>query len=311
MEKTNLLNSYKGARSTLLAIIIFSVVNCFMLLMDLGYTFLYSTITPQLAIIFAKEVFSGFTSVIVIVMFAFIPIVLYLISYLLSNKEWKWMLVSTILFGVDILVFAIFFLTYGFESNIILDIIFEAVIMFSLVSGTIAGKKLNNDFEEEITFNPATEIGEDAEGEKIKVYSYDKQYAKKNKANKTALLVLSFVGLMVLMVIVIVLLIPIFKDNVLLLLAVVYGLLIAYIVWILKLSPFFNAKNYQYFLKDGAICRNTVINKINGPIEILTDLKVESTKEDSYICSFQRSENKRKKLIIPKSYPEIEDILKY
>lgn len=311
MEKTNLLNSYKGARSTLLAIIIFSVVNCFMLLMDLGYTFLYSTITPQLAIIFAKEVFRGFTSILVIVMFAIVPIVLYLISYLLSNKEWKWMLVSTILFGIDILVFAIFFLTYGFESNIIIDIIFEAVIMFSLVSGTIAGKKLNNDFEEEITFNPATEIAEDAEGEKIKVYSYDKQYAKSNKANKAALLLLSFLGLMALMVVVIVLLIPILKDNSLLLLAVIYGLLIAYLVWIFKLSPFFGAKNYQYFLKDGEICRNTVINKINGPIEVLYDLKVESTKEDSYICSFQKSENKRKKLIIPKCYPEIEDILKY
>ena len=74
----------------------------------------------------------------------------------------------------------------------------------------------------------------------------------------------------------------IFKDNVYYCF-VVYGLLIAYIVWILKLSPFFMLKTISTF-KGWRMYRNTAINKINGPIEIL---KVESTKEDSYICSFK------------------------
>lgn len=311
MEKMNLLNTYKGARSTLLAIIIFSVLNCFMLFFEMGYTFLYSMITPQLALIFAKHVFRGFTSVIVVVMFAVVPIALYTISYLLSNKDWKWMRVATILFGTDILVFIGYFFVFGFEGSFIIDILFEGLIMFNLARGTIAGKKLNNDFEvEEIVIENTNVTGEEGEETRVKIYSYDKQFAKKNKADKNLMLILSVFALFGLMFVMIFILTNI-KINPGLMILIIYGLLIAYIVWVVKMSPFLNAKNFQYFKKDGIVCRNTIIGGMNGVIQPFKDLRVESTGEDRFVCSYQQKENKRKNLVIPNSYPDIEEILKY
>ncbi|MDI9539865.1 MAG: hypothetical protein QM204_00095 [Bacillota bacterium] len=311
MEKMNLLNNYRGARSTLLAIIVFSVLNCVMLLLEMGYTFLYSMITPQVAIIFAKVFFRGFTSVIIVVMFAIVPIVLYLISYLLSNKDWKWMKVATILFGTDILVMIGFFIFYGFDSSFILDVLFEGLIMFNLVRGTIAGKKLNNDFEvEEIIIENATEVDKDGEVTKVKIYSYNKEYAKKNKAHKNWMVIVSVLVFFLSMFVLASLLNSIFKNNVFLMFIIMYGLLIGYVVWIVKMSPFLNAKNFQYFKKDGIVCRNTVINGMNGVIMPFEDLKVEIKKEDSYICSYQKKENKRKNLVIPDAYPDLDEILK-
>ncbi|HPW54079.1 MAG TPA: hypothetical protein PK631_06850, partial [Erysipelotrichaceae bacterium] len=175
-----------------------------------------------------------------------------------------------------------------------------------------AGKKLNNDFEvEEIIIDSAAneeETGEDGEVKKVKIYSYDKQYANKNKANKNGLVYLSVLGLMAAMVVLIVFLTTLFKNNVLMILIVVYGLLAVYIVMIVKLSPYLSAKSFQYFKKDGVIYRNSTAN---GIVQALNDLRVESTTEDSFICSYQKKENQRKKLIIPNSYPGLEEILKY
>jgi hypothetical protein len=176
MEKINLVNRYKSARSTLIAVIVFSIINCFLLLVESDYSFLYSTITPQLAIVFAKYVFSGFTSLVVIVMFGFVPLILYGIAYLLSDKDWKWLRVATILFAIDIVVYIFYFINFGFQPSNIIDVIFEGIIMVSLVGGTIAGKELNNDFEvEEIHLSQPGEVqGESSEETRIKVYNYDK-----------------------------------------------------------------------------------------------------------------------------------------
>ncbi len=307
MEKMNLLNNYKSARSSLLAVIIFSVLNCFMLYFDMGYTFLYSMITPQLALIFAKQVFRGFTSVIVVVMFAIVPIALYTISYLLSNKDWKWLRVGTVLFATDILVFIGFFLKFGFDSSFILSIIFEGLIMFNLVRGTMAGKDLNNDFEvEEIVVGNTATAAEGSEETRVKIYSYDKEYAAKNSANKTLLVIGSFVIFILVMFVLTFLLNNIFKGNVFLMFVLLYGLLIGYAVWIVKMSPFIYAKNYQFFKKDGVVYRNYTVNNM---IQSFADLKLEETGKDRFVCSYQKKEDKRKKLIIPNAYPDIEEIL--
>ena len=196
-----------------------------------GIHFSVFSVTPQVAIIFAKVFFRGFTSVIIVVMFAIVPIVLYLISYLLSNKDWKWMKVATILFGTDILVMIGFFIFYGFDSSFILDVLFEGLIMFNLVRGTIAGKKLNNDFEvEEIIIENATEVDKDGEVTKVKIYSYNKEYAKKNKAHKNWMVIVSVLVFFLSMFVLASLLNSIFKNNVFLMFIIMYGLLIGYVV---------------------------------------------------------------------------------
>jgi hypothetical protein len=50
---------------------------------------------------------------------------------------------------------------------------------------------------------------------------------------------------------------------------------------------------------------------MNGVIQPFKDLRVESASEDRFVCSYQQKENKRKNLVIPNSYPDIDEILKY
>ncbi len=315
MEKMNLLNSYKSARSSLLSAIIFSVLNCFMLYFNMDYYFLYSMITPRLAIAFSKYVFRGFSSLMIIVMFAIVPLVLYIISYLLSEKDWKWLRVGTILFASDIVVFIGFFLIYGFEPSYIIDIVFEAVIMFILVKGVLAGKELNNDFEvEEIVFEKPVEEGELVEGEvvesdqsnAVRVYKYDRELAKNNKTNKTLLVVGSFVATMGLLTVLMVVLNKTLNTHPMLMVVIIYGILIVYIVWVVKLSPFLYAKNYTFFKKDGVVYRTLTTS---GYIQGFEDVFVEGVSEDRYVCSYKHKTGKRKELIIPKCYRGIEDIL--
>ena len=83
--------------------------------------------------------FSQFADVIgfIFIAIAVIGIVLYLMCWLFSKKRRGWLVVALVLFSLDTA-----FLLLNFEIGVIVDVLFHGYIIYSLVTGVIASKKL-------------------------------------------------------------------------------------------------------------------------------------------------------------------------
>lgn len=313
MDKYVSLSSYKGGRSCLITVIILSTINLFLGLLESNVSFLYSIFLPQLAVSIGKYNFTGLESALVIVLFAIIPIILLAICYLLSKKDWKWLLVATVIMGIDILILLAYNLLIYFEVSFLVNYTFEGIIFFLLIKAVRAGKKLNNDFEvpnQDEVINEAVDNQEETSSEKIKVYTYDKQLAKQNKTDKTVLYFMSLVGFFF-MEILIAAALAVFADEstILTVALIILALLLvlAFVVLSIKLAPFISNNAYSYYKKDDCVCRISSASLITT--QIFANLLVEKQTDSAYYCSYISQNGKRRRLIIPKCYPQIDEIL--
>ena len=146
-------NRYNAARRDLLIIIAFTVINCFATLTNTY--FLFSAFIPMAFIQAALYIRSDeyladvpeidpqdFAVVADILGFIFIAIavigiLLYLMCWLFSKKRRGWLVVALVLFSLDTA-----FLLLNFETGAIVDIVFHGYIMYSLVTGVIASRKV-------------------------------------------------------------------------------------------------------------------------------------------------------------------------
>lgn len=313
MDKYVSLSSYKGGRSCLITVIILSTINLFLGLSESNFSFLYSIFLPQLAISVGKYNFTGIESALVIVLFAIIPIILLGICYLLSKKDWKWLLVANVIVGIDILILLAYSLLVYFDVSFLINYTFEGIIFFLLIKSVRAGKELNNDFEvpnQDEVISEAVDNQEESSSEKIKVYTYDKQLAKQNKADKTVLYFMSLVAFFFMEILIATALV-IFADEstiltvVLLILAIL--LVGVFIVLSIKISPFVCNNSYSYYKKDDCVCRISSASLITT--QIFANLLVEKQTDSAYYCSYISQNGKRRRLIIPKCYPQIDEIL--
>ena len=151
---------YNRSRYNLLLVAIVSVINLFSLSLSQTY-FLFSAQIPS----FFVELFmytedgeiAPFTDLIVPIVIGVILTIPYLLCFFFSKKRPGWMVASLVFFVLD----CIFLVTMYYLSDVILDLLFHALVLFYLVTGVINGYKLKKMPEDE----PLPAFDETAEGE--------------------------------------------------------------------------------------------------------------------------------------------------
>jgi len=137
-----------GARSSLLAVLLFTVINLAMLLLDTGRYFLFSATVPQFLTAFGMGMDMGlghygigpFTGIALAVSAAIL--VLYLLCWLLSKKRPGWLIAALVFFILDSVVLLVACLLMDSLADSILDLVFHIWVIVQLSIGISAGSKL-------------------------------------------------------------------------------------------------------------------------------------------------------------------------
>lgn len=137
-----------GARSSLLMVIIFTVVNLAMLLLESGRYFLFSASVPyyMTAIGMGMDLGSGEAGIgtftIVALVISAVILVFYLLCWLLSKKHPGWFVVAMIGFLLDTLALVGMCLLMGMLAESIMDLVFHGWVVVELIRAIGANKKL-------------------------------------------------------------------------------------------------------------------------------------------------------------------------
>ena len=303
-EHYTLLNRYKSGRSALLVVIAFTAINSFLSIINADIQFLYSASIPQIAMAFKTYLANqGISPLLSMLMFVIIPIALLAISYLLSKNNATWFAVATGLMVIDLLVLLYFWIFVSkFNMGLLLNIVFEVVIVAYLIYSLIAGFKLKGDFSEA----DLTEQRQVLESREL-YYSND-AYAKEHKANKNGLIIATSLGYVALVFVGSILLAMIGSDVTILLFILLFVGGVAAILYVsFKCRPFSTARNYAYFRENGILKRQFAYNPMY--VEEFADFQVVEEKPDCYKCTYTTAKGKPAKLTIPKAYPGLENIL--
>lgn len=160
-ERELLQNKFNGARGNLLLVVIFSLINLGMLVFNSGTYFLFSASVPYFIGDIAMDLcgkypveyyesmydympgadeFYGIGVFAVLLAIAVTIIALYLICYIFSKKPRVGFLVfALVLFVIDTAILVLF---AGFSADWIIDYVFHAWVIISLISGITAYAKL-------------------------------------------------------------------------------------------------------------------------------------------------------------------------
>ena len=143
-----LLKQTAGARASLLAVLIFTVVNLAMLLLEIDMYFVFSATVPQYLTAFCMGMdfekgylgFGPFTAIALVV--SAVVLVLYLLCWLLSKKRPGWLIAALVFFIIDTVVLLVVSLLLEILTENILDLVFHGLIVFQLIQGISANYKL-------------------------------------------------------------------------------------------------------------------------------------------------------------------------
>lgn len=165
-------NLIRTARYNLLVVMVFTVLNLVMLLVGSGRYFLFSsTICYYLPFFgYMFDLYTVSTYTLTGLVLGLVPLAGYLLFWLLSLKNDRWLIPATALFALDTLALVGVIFLNGSIIGMILPIIVYAWVMITLVRAILAGARLRKlpaqpeevfpeeqtDVEEE----PAEEIGE-------------------------------------------------------------------------------------------------------------------------------------------------------
>ena len=164
--RAKLAQQYTAARSNLLLVVIFTLVNVILVLANSNKYFLFSAHIPYIIVSMAKllcgryeeefyvevlggvpEYFLSDTVFYVMLAIAFVSIALYLLCFFFSAKgRWGWLIVSLVFIIADTLYL---FYNWGFSIDSVLDYLFHAWIIYYLITGIRAIRKLKALPEEE------------------------------------------------------------------------------------------------------------------------------------------------------------------
>lgn len=143
-----LLKQTAGARASLLAVLIFTVVNLAMLLLEIDMYFVFSATVPQYLTAFCMGIdigqgylgFGPFTAIALVV--SAVVLVLYLLCWLLSKKRPGWLIAALVFFIIDTVALLAVSLLLEILGKTILDLVFHGLIIFQLIQGISANYKL-------------------------------------------------------------------------------------------------------------------------------------------------------------------------
>lgn len=162
-ERQKLTARYNGARSNILLVIAFTLVNSVLLFTGSDSYFLFSAAIPYYMTLFGllytgrmpAEWYEGVENfqpdpdavLYVYVAIAVVIVGIYALMWFLSKKHgYGWLVAALLLFVAD--TFAMFYYT-GFTADMILDFVFHIWVLVSLTSGIIAAINLKKLPEEE------------------------------------------------------------------------------------------------------------------------------------------------------------------
>jgi len=144
--RTQLETKFNKTRGSLLLVVMFSLANMLLLLLESDITFLFSASFPNYAVVYGvvMTALSGeMIHAIVSISLAAAVVGLFALCYFLSKKRRFFIIVALALFSLDT-IFLIWVFTLDLVENInfLPDAIFHIAVMFSLISGTITWAKL-------------------------------------------------------------------------------------------------------------------------------------------------------------------------
>jgi len=149
MNRNDPAKRYKSARGNLLAMVVLTAVNIGLSVAGSGRTFLFRAFLPELAIDFFSDIapWAGFA-------IAALLLGLYVLCWALSKKEPAWMTAALVLFAIDtavvLVLFAVICLAGEFEFGMVLEIAFQAWVLYYLLASVLAAKELKNMPEAEL-----------------------------------------------------------------------------------------------------------------------------------------------------------------
>ncbi|MBQ9036913.1 MAG: hypothetical protein IJJ19_04500 [Erysipelotrichaceae bacterium] len=133
---------YNADRSWLLVITIFTLINIVFIVSETDRSFYFSAFVPMIASALSHYFFEGTLKLLTVVLFCGLVVVIFLISYLFSKKNYFWILISAVLYTVDLLAMIVFIASMQYQNYWTLDIILHVIALFFLYRGFFVGKKL-------------------------------------------------------------------------------------------------------------------------------------------------------------------------
>lgn len=141
---------YLQARGNLLMMLCFTAVNLLLLLFNAGVMFLFSATVPYLALLFGMADDTGMMMIPGAIL-AVVLVAVYLLCWMFSKNNSRWLLAGLVLFAIDTGCLVLFcILAKDFTG--IPDVLFHALVLYYLFSGVRAAKKLESLPPEEITY---------------------------------------------------------------------------------------------------------------------------------------------------------------
>lgn len=145
-----LVQKYASARSNLMLMLALTALNIVLLIVEADYMLLFSATIPYVASIYAMiygMVPGGESYMYAAISVAAVCLVLYLICWLLSKKNVTWMIVAFVLFILDTVYMAYFYISASDASGI-LDVLIHALVLYYLFVGVKSGLELKKQPEE-------------------------------------------------------------------------------------------------------------------------------------------------------------------
>lgn len=134
------------ARSNLIAMTLLTVVNIAAYFFGGDFGFPFSAFFPYAAVIFGDIFATELADPMIFywgIALASIVLILYIVGYFLSKKRHGWLIAVTVLYVLDLI-----FMTYiyfpDFDFSALLDYAFHFWVLYYLVLGVIAARKIKN-----------------------------------------------------------------------------------------------------------------------------------------------------------------------
>ena len=144
-SRENLLRKITSARHSLLLIMIFTVVNMVLTLLDAGTYFLFSLSVPYYLSALGMLMDAGAVGTFAITgtVIGIIILAVYLLCWLKSKKKTGWLTAAFVLMILDTAALALFtFTLYENPAVKLMDFLLHAWMLWDLFKGSSAGKKL-------------------------------------------------------------------------------------------------------------------------------------------------------------------------
>ncbi len=139
-----------GARGTLLMVVIFTVVNLVLLLLQADTYFLFSASVPYYFTALGMGMDMGMgadgigTFTITALVISAIILVLYFLCWLLAKKRPGWYIVAIVLFVIDTAAFLYMASQLDLLTSSIIDVVFHGWVLIELIQAVSANKKLQS-----------------------------------------------------------------------------------------------------------------------------------------------------------------------